>query len=66
MSVGKVIEISAESDKGFEDAIRNGIEAASQTVENIKGAWVCEQKVQVENGCVTGYRVDMRVTFVLQ
>lgn len=66
MSVGKVIEISAESEKGFEDAIRNGIQAASQTIENIKGAWVSEQKVQVENGRVTGYRVDMRVTFVLQ
>lgn len=66
MSVGKIIEISAESDKGFEDAIRNGIETASKSVENIKGAWVSEQKVHVENGRVTGYRVDLRVTFVLQ
>jgi flavin-binding protein dodecin len=66
MSLGKVIEVSAESDKGFEDAIRNGIQTASRTVENIKGAWVSEQKVHVENGRVTGYRVDMRVTFVLE
>ena len=66
MSIGKVIEVSAESDKGFEDAIRNGIQTASRTVENIKGAWVSEQKVHVENGRVTGYRVDMRVTFVLE
>lgn len=66
MSVGKVIEISAESEKGFEDAIRNGIETAAKSVENIKGAWVSEQKVHVENGRVTGYRVDLRVTFVLQ
>jgi|AntRauMinimDraft_4_1070384.scaffolds.fasta_scaffold15376_1 hypothetical protein len=66
MSVAKVIEISAESEKGFEDAIKSGIEKASHSVENIKGAWVSEQKVHVENGRVTGYRVDLRVTFVLQ
>ncbi|TDT41423.1 hypothetical protein DES49_1507 [Halospina denitrificans] len=66
MSVAKVIEISAESKSGFEDAIKNGIETASRSVENIKGAWVSEQKVHVENGKVTGYRVDLRVTFVLQ
>lgn len=66
MSVAKVIEISAESQNGFEDAIKNGIDTASRSVENIKGAWVSEQKVHVENGRVTGYRVDMRVTFALQ
>ncbi len=65
MSVGKVIEISAESEKSFEDAIKNGIETASRTVEDIKGAWVSEQKVLIENGRITGYRVDMRITFVL-
>ena len=66
MSIAKVIEISAQSETGFEDAIKNGIESASKSVENIKGAWVSEQKVHVENGRVTGYRVDMRITFVLQ
>lgn len=66
MSVAKIIEISAESNESFEDAIRQGIEKASRTVDNIKGAWVSEQKVHVENGAVTGYRVDLRVTFVLQ
>jgi dodecin len=65
MAVAKVIEISAESDQSFEDAIKQGIEQASQTVDNIRGAWVSEQKVTVENGRVVGYRVDMRVTFVL-
>lgn len=66
MSVAKIIEISAESNESFEDAIRQGVEKASKTVDNIKGAWVSEQKVHVENGVITGYRVDMRVTFVLQ
>ncbi|TVS16627.1 MAG: dodecin domain-containing protein [Gammaproteobacteria bacterium] len=66
MSVAKVIEISAESPEGFEAAIRNGMKQASKTVENIKGAWISEQKLKIENGQIAAYRVDMRVTFVLQ
>jgi flavin-binding protein dodecin len=65
MSVAKVIEISSDSTESFEDAIRKGIEKASKTVDNIRGAWVSEQKVNVENGEISGYRVDMRVTFLL-
>ena len=66
MSVAKVIEISAESDKSFEDAISQGIETASETVKNIKGAWVKEQNVFVEKGKIVGFRVDLKVTFVLK
>ncbi|MEA5445612.1 dodecin family protein [Gammaproteobacteria bacterium AB-CW1] len=66
MSVAKIIEISATSNDSFEDAIRQGIDKASKSVDNIKGAWVAEQKVTVENGKISGYRVDMRVTFVLK
>lgn len=65
MSVAKVIEITAESATGFEDAIREGIERAEQSVENVKGAWVASQQVHVENGAIVGYRVDLKVTFVL-
>ncbi len=65
MPVAKIIEISATSKESFEDAIRQGIDTASRTVDNIKGAWIAEQKVTVENGRVDSYRVDMRVTFVL-
>jgi hypothetical protein len=65
MSVAKVIEISAESPDGFEAAARDGIAKAAETVENIESAWIKEQKVVVENGQVTAYRVDMKVTFVL-
>ena len=65
MKVAKVIEISAESDVSFEAAIHNGIAKASESVHNIKGAWVKEQKVSVENGRVTKYRVDLKVTFVM-
>ena len=65
MSVAKIIEINAESKKSFEDAIQKGIKTASKSVHNIKGAWVKEQKVTVENGNVVKYRVDMKVTFVM-
>ncbi|MBK5218376.1 MAG: dodecin domain-containing protein [Thermoleophilia bacterium] len=65
MAVAKVIEITATSDQSFEDAIKQGIGKASETVKNIKGAWVKEQKVLVENGSVNGYRVDLKVSFVL-
>ncbi len=65
MSVAKVIEVSASSDKGFEDAVRQGIERASETVNDIRGAWVKEQQVRVEDGEIKEYRVDMKVTFLV-
>ncbi len=65
MSVAKIIEISCESPKSFEDAVQDGITRASKTVHNIKSAWVKEQQVVVENGKVAMYRVDLKVTFVL-
>ncbi|MEK7235542.1 MAG: dodecin family protein [Nitrospirota bacterium] len=65
MSVAKIIELSAESPKSFEDAIQNGIAKASKTVHNIKSAWVKEQHVVIDNGKVALYRVDLNVTFVL-
>ena len=65
MSVAKVIEISARSSESFEDAVEKGIAKASQTVSNIKGAWVKEFNIDVNGGKVSAYRVDMKVTFVL-
>lgn len=65
MSVAKIIEISAESPKSFENAIQNGIARAAKTVHGMKSAWVKEQHVLVENSKVTLYRVDLKVTFVL-
>jgi dodecin len=65
MSVAKVIEISAESNKSFEDAIEHGIQHAGESVRNIKGAWVKDQEVVVDNGRITGYRVDLKLTFVI-
>lgn len=65
MSVAKIIEIKAESEKSFEDAIDNGIKHASTTVHGIQGAWVKGQQVLVNDDKVTMYRVDLKVTFVL-
>jgi dodecin len=65
MPVAKVIEVTASSDESFEDAIHQGIDKASETVHNIKGAWVKEQKVTVDDGKVSGFRVDLKVSFVL-
>jgi flavin-binding protein dodecin len=50
----------------FDDAIKQGIARANETLDNLKGAWVSEQKVMVEDGKVTEYRVTMRLTFVLR
>jgi len=64
-SVAKVTEISAESPESFDDAVRVGIARAAKTIHNIKSAWVAEQHVVVENGKAAGYRVHLRITFVL-
>jgi dodecin len=65
MSVAKVIELTASSPQSFDDAVRAGIEKSGETLRNVKGAWVSEQKVDVEDGKIVEYRVTLRVTFVL-
>ncbi len=65
MSIAKIIELSATSEKSFDDAIVQGLARASTTVENIRSAWVKEQRVDVENGRVKRYQVNMQVTFIL-
>jgi flavin-binding protein dodecin len=65
MSVAKVVELYASSNKSFEDAIQQGVMRAHKTLKNVRGAWVNEQKVDVEKGKIVGYRVSLKVTFVL-
>lgn len=65
MSVAKNIEITSSSPSSFDDAIKSGVQRASKTINNIRGAWVKEQKVEVTDGNVTEYRVTMIITFVL-
>ncbi len=66
MPVAKVVELSSSSKASFEDAIQQGVKRASKTLKNVEGAWIKEQKVDVANGKVVGYRVNMMVTFVLE
>ena len=66
MSVAKNTEITAASSKSFEEAVRKGISKMSETVDNIEGAWVKEQKVVVKDGQVDEYRVTMMVTFIVK
>ncbi len=65
MSVAKIIEITSQSKVSFEDAIAKGISRANKSLKNVKGAWIQDQKVDVEKGKVVNYRVSMRVTFIL-
>ena len=65
MSVAKVIEITASSAESFDDAARVAIEKSGESLRNIKGAWVAEQKLDVENGAIVAYRVTLKISFVL-
>ena len=65
MSVARVTEISSTSDKGFEDAIEQGIARATKTLRNVRSAWIKEQEVNVEGDRIVAYKVNMMVTFVL-
>jgi dodecin len=65
MSVVKVIEITASSPTSFAEAVKVGITKASETIRGIKGAWVSEEYVVVENNAVKEFRVTMRVSFEL-
>ena len=65
-TVARVTEITASSEKGFEDAIEVGIARANKTLENVKGAWIKSQKVVVSAGKIKEYRVTLKVTFILK
>jgi hypothetical protein len=66
MSIARVTEIIASSPTSMEDAIRNGIERACKTLENVEGAWVQQTTVKVKDGKISEYRVNLKVTFILQ
>ena len=66
MSVARVTEISASSKKSFDDAVKQGVKRASETLEGITSAWVADQEVSVKNGSITEYKVRMKITFILK
>ena len=65
-TVARVTEISARSDTSFEDAVKVGLARANETLRGVTSAWVKEQSVDVENGVIVAYRVNLLVTFVLE
>jgi flavin-binding protein dodecin len=67
MSVARVTEIKASSTKSFDDAIKTGVARAQKTLNNVRGAWIENQEVVIdEKGQITEYRVQMKVTFILE
>ena len=66
MSVAKVIEIISTSTKSFEDAVKQGVSRAAQTISGVTGAWVKDHSVEVAKGKITEYRVILKVTFILK
>lgn len=66
MSVAKIIEVNASSKVSMEDAVKVGLKKCAETVKGIKGAWVNEIKVVTgDDGSVTEWRVNLRVSFVV-
>ena len=65
MAVARVTEISSTSSKSFEDAIQQGVARATKTLRNVRSAWIKEQRVDVRDGNIAEYQVNMMVTFIL-
>jgi flavin-binding protein dodecin len=66
MSIARVTEIIASSDKSFEDAVADGVRRATKTLKNVKSAWVQDQQAVVKNDKIKEFRVTLKVTFILE
>lgn len=66
MAVARVTTITASSTKSFQEAVEDGLKRAAQTLRNITGLEIVEQKGKVENGKIAEYRVRMNITFILE
>ena len=65
MSIARITEISSTSEKSFEDAIQSGVARATKTLRNVRSAWIKEQRVDIRDGNIAEYQVNMMVTFIL-
>jgi dodecin len=66
MSVARILELSSTSTKSLEDAIQQGLDRANRTLRNVKSAWIKEQSINLEDGRVATYQVNLLITFVLE
>lgn len=65
MAIAKVVEVNSSSVKSFEDAIQTGIAKVTETVKNVQGAWINEQKVVVKDNKIVEYRVNLKISFLV-
>jgi len=65
MSIARITEISSTSTKSFEDAIQSAVTRATKTLRNVRGAWVKEQQIKIDDGKIVEYQVNLMITFVL-
>jgi len=66
MAIAKVVEVNSSSNKSFEDAIQTGIVKVTETVKNVQGAWINEQKVVIKDNKITEYRVNLKISFLVE
>jgi flavin-binding protein dodecin len=66
MSIARITEISSTSTESFEDAIESAVSRATKTLRNVRGAWVKEQQIKIDNGKIVEYQVNLMITFVLE
>ncbi|NOS75303.1 MAG: dodecin domain-containing protein [Methyloglobulus sp.] len=65
MPIAKISEITSSSNKSFDDAIEKGIKRANKTIRGIQGAWIQDQKLVIDDGKIIEYRVNMKISFIL-
>ncbi len=65
MSIVKVIELIASSEKSFDDAVKQAVKEASKTIRNVDSVWVKDMKVHVKDGKIKSYGVICKVSFRL-
>ena len=66
MSVARVTEVIASSPEGFREAVEGGVERAAKTIRGITGLEVLRKTVKVDRGLIREYRVEMKITFMLE
>jgi dodecin len=66
MSIARVTELSAISERSFEDAIDQAVARATKTLRGVQGAWVKDMNVMIEDGNIVGYKVNVEITFELE
>lgn len=65
MAIAKIVEVNSSSTKSFEDAVQTGIAKVTETVKNVQGAWINEQKVVIKDNKITEYRVNLKISFLV-